>query len=231
LARYAANTRDSETLGKLFALADTNVPLLLSSLDDADESISLAAQRVIRYSGNSEGLAGLQRWYQQRAREAGVFPVTGPITFHLQTDRRQLDILLRSPSAQDPRTDQFILALALDASPASQVALQRLSAEAKFPSGTTAQHALDVALSRDATRTCHNPRELQRWLPRNAFFLSKYDSKYTSARVLAYNSAQTKILAALYVNRGVLAEEWYHVVLEDTGNGWRIARIDQVAVS
>jgi hypothetical protein len=65
----------------------------------------------------------------------------------------------------------------------------------------------------------------------NAFFVSPIDRKYTSARLLALNGAVDKALVEVYINRGPLAEEWYHVVIRKCARGWKFFSITQVAQS
>ncbi|MCA1607614.1 MAG: hypothetical protein LC775_19590, partial [Acidobacteria bacterium] len=74
-------------------------------------------------------------------------------------------------------------------------------------------------------------KELGKEVLNNAFFVAQEDRKYTSARVLALNSAKKKALVEVYINRGTLAEEWYHVVLRRCDQGWKFVSITPVAVS
>ncbi len=74
-------------------------------------------------------------------------------------------------------------------------------------------------------------KDLAKLVLDNAFFVAPEDHKYASARLLGLNGNKNKALVEVYINRGRLAEEWYHVVIRKCGQGWKFFSITQVAVS
>jgi hypothetical protein len=57
------------------------------------------------------------------------------------------------------------------------------------------------------------------------------DIEYTHSRVLARSASGDKALIEIYINRGVLMEEWYHVVIKKRENGWQFVSIYLAAQS
>jgi hypothetical protein len=53
---------------------------------------------------------------------------------------------------------------------------------------------------------------------RNSFFIPTQDHPYVTAKILSLSPSGDKALVSLYVNRGVLAEEWWHVVVTKQGD-------------
>lgn len=83
----------------------------------------------------------------------------------------------------------------------------------------------------DLRKVFSGEADLSKLVLNNAFFVRQHDRKYASARLVAINGAKTKALIQIYINRGVLAEEWWHAVVDKAGTGWRFNSVYQAAVS
>jgi hypothetical protein len=57
------------------------------------------------------------------------------------------------------------------------------------------------------------------------FFLSEEDRKLTSASLLSFNGRKNKALVELHLSGGLLAEDWYHVVVSKIDKGWQFYSI------
>jgi hypothetical protein len=66
---------------------------------------------------------------------------------------------------------------------------------------------------------------------RNSFFIPTSDHQSVTAKLLSLSPSREKALVSLYVNRGVLAEEWWHVVVAKQGDRWRFVSITMVGNS
>jgi hypothetical protein len=73
--------------------------------------------------------------------------------------------------------------------------------------------------------------DLAKGVLNNVFFVSAEDRKYTSAKLIGFNQKRDKAIIEIYINRGPLSEEWYHVVVRILGRTWRYLSITQIAVS
>lgn len=232
LVQYGNRRWETKALATLFVRADASVPELVRLLDDSDQNVSLAAQRVIRYSGNAEAVAALYVWYERRMREVEAISVAGPIVVPLRDeDYSYIGRYLLMDERGMFDTSEYLYALALDDSPAAKQMLARVKRGASFRDGTAASHALRAIQGGKPSQVCRRAQDIPRWLPREAFFLSDYDRRYTTARILGYNREGDKVLVEVYINRGPLAEEWYNVVLKKGPRGWRFVTIHQTSVS
>lgn len=232
LVQYGNNRSETKALGILFNRADASVPELVHLLDDNDEEVSLAAQRVIRYSGNLESVAGLYAWYARRTREVGVISITGPIVLPLRdADYTYIGKYLLMDEDGIFTAEEYLYALALDDSPSAKQMLARVKQGASFRDSSFASHALRAIKTRKPGQVCRRAEDIPRWLPREAFFLSDQDRRYTTARILGYNGEGNKVLVEVYIGRGPLAEEWYNVVLRKGARGWRFVTIHQTGLS
>jgi hypothetical protein len=61
--------------------------------------------------------------------------------------------------------------------------------------------------------------------------LKSADKQYAHTRVLALTTKGNKALVEIYINRGVLMEEWYHVVVRKTCERWQLISIYQAGQS
>ena len=127
---------------------------------------------------------------------------------------------------------QYIYALALDDSQQSKEILDAIVRKAK----TENKNALITsAISQVQSVTSNSLNAGKKGLAKqvldSAFFVSNGRQKHANARFLALNGMKDMALIEVYVNGGILAEEWYHVVLRKRGHHWEFFSISQVAVS
>lgn len=222
------STRD--VLAKLFRVGDGRIDDLLRALDESNPDISLRAQVVIRYLGNEAGMKGLFEWYAKQKR----FRVTGPIPLPL----REYDYkviyaqYIGKPHEDWTRAEPYIYALALDDSPKAREVLKELIKSAvNFDEPTLVRRAIKTVQANQPTKLLIGEQDLAQLVLSNAFFILPDDQKYASAHLLSLNGAKDKALVEVYINRGPLSEEWYHVVLRKCEQGWRLFSITPVAMS
>lgn len=223
-------TQNSAELARLFRVGDERIADLIMALDDPDPEISLRAQVVIRYLGNNTGVDGLLRWFEKQER----FAVSGPIPIPLQ----ELDYMvinaqyINEPPEKWVRPEPYIYALVLDGSPRAKDALDKiLEIAIKMDDANVANRATRLVQAGQPGQLLKGGRNLARLVLDNAFFVMPSDRKFTSTRLLAFNRGKDKALIEAYINRGVLAEEWYHVVIQKCEKGWRFFSVTQVALS
>lgn len=218
----------------LFEMGDERIDDLIRGLDDSDNDVRRAAQWMIRYLGNPKGMTAVRQWLDRHDREKVGSLIIGPAPLPL-TDweyRWIEEAYLGKPVNEWPRQDSFLYALALDQSPSSKELLKELKRRVEWSMrGTFTGRALEDALS-------YKPRALavEKGLPglvlENAFFIPPEDRRCcTRARVLGQSRAGDKVMIELYVNRGVLAEEWWHVGIRKTGEAWMFYWIELAMVS
>lgn len=219
-----------ETLATLFSIGDKQISELIKALDDPDHEVSLNAQTVIRYLGNPTGLAALENWLSKKTE----YPLTAPIPLPL-TERDYTWInsqYLKKPIREWVFAESYIYALAFDGSPRATAVLRQLkTAAAELDDSFVVARAMRLTAAADVKKVLVDERDLAKLVLKNAFFVDPTDRRFTSAKLLALNGAKQKALLEVYINRGPLAEEWYHVVLTKSGPGWRLFSITQVAVS
>jgi hypothetical protein len=222
--------KNSDKLAKLFRVGDERIADLIKSLDDANPDISLRAQIVIRYLGNDTGMKGLHEWFEKQER----FRVSGPIPTPLQErDYNAINAqYINEPPERWVRSEQYMYALALDGSPRATEALEKMLAIASnLDDATVANRAAKRIQASPPAKFLTGRKDLAKLVLENAFFVSPDDRKYASARLLALNGAKDKALVEVYINRGRLSEERYHVVIRKCEQGWKFVSITQVAVS
>lgn len=221
---------DREALAALFKTGDERITELVEALHDPDQNVRLRAQIVIRYLGNETGMKALEAWYSKQAEVV----TSGPIPLPLKERDYQFinDQYLNKPTAAWAGADQYIYALALDGSPKAKALLHELKKSAgTIDDSTVGGRAIRLTTVRDAEKVLIGQRNLAKLVSENAFFITANDRPFTSAKLLGLNGAKDKALIEMYINRGRLAEEWYHVVLRKHGQGWKFFSITQVAVS
>jgi hypothetical protein len=223
---------DSDKLAMLFKVGDERIGDLIRALDDPDSDISLRAQIVIRYLGNAEGMRALIEWYGKRTNG---YAIDGPIPLPLSDwDYRliNLNFLGKSPQLWRDLGVQYIYALALDDCRQSKRLLDAMVKSATgFDENTFLSHAIQRVNLVQPTRLLLVKKDLAKLVLDHAFFLSSQDQKQVSARLLGLSGKKDKALVEVYINRGRLAEEWYHVVIRKCGQGWKFFSITPVAVS
>jgi len=217
---------NGDKLAKLFRIGDQRVEVLLKALDDPNPDISLRAQIVIRYLGNETGMKGLFDWYEKQKQ----FRVSGPVPLPLsEWDYKSL---YANNYVEWFRAEPYIYALALDDSPKARDALRKtLKLAGDLDESSVANRAARRVQAGQPSKALTGDKDLAKLVLNNAFFVASDDRKYTSARLLALNGSKNKGLVEVYINRGVLSEEWYHVVVQKCEQGWRFFSITQVAVS
>lgn len=223
---------DTDKLAALFKSGDEHIHDLISALDNPAADISLRAQIVIRYLGNPEGMKGLNDWY---GRQSNDYRVAGPVPLPLsEWDYRfiKLNLISKPANTWGGRDVQYIYALALDETQESKTALDTIIKTAvDVDRRTFVRQALDHLQRAEPTRPLPAGKNLPKIVVDNAFFLSDGDQKQTAARLLGFNGNKDKALIEMHVDRGELAEEWYHVVLKKCDQGWKFFSITQVAIS
>jgi len=213
LATY--NFTDTKSLAKGFKLADQNPTIFIAALNDPTENVQVNAQRFIRYLADPKAMAAL------RASQSGQKFFTGAVPVPLEDwdyERIQNGLLCDSCSLKSPDVN-YIYALVLDGSQRAQELLGRINA--RYPRKVTYGE-------RPESRVSGN---VEKQLVRQAFFISADDKKFTKAQRIAINRRGDKALYVVYVNRGPLAEEWYHVVMTRESDGWRIISVSFAANS
>lgn len=223
---------DSDKLATLFKVGDERIRELIHALDDADSDIRLRAQIVIRYLGNVEGMKALTEWYGKQRNE---HPIAGPVPLPLSDwDYKfiNMNLIGKAPQTWRDRGVQYIYALAIDDSQQSKTVLDTL---VKSGSGVDENTFVGYAIKRvrmsQPTRLLPAEKDLAKLVLDNAFFVSTEDHKQASARLLGLSGKKDKALVEVYINRGRLAEEWYHVVIRKCGQGWKFFSITPVAIS
>lgn len=223
---------DSDRLVKLLRVGDRRIAELIRLLDDPDRKVSLRAQVVIRYLGNEQGMKALREWY---GRQQGEYGIAGPIPVPLDEwdyNAIKTDMLARPPQTWRELGVQYIYALALDTSPKAKTMLAEVIDKAVGLSESDfTGYAVKRIQTGKPTNLTKGREDLAGLALNNSFFIAPEDRKYTSARVLGFNEAKDKALIEVYVNRGVLAEEWFHVVLRRGEKGWQFSSITPVGVS
>jgi hypothetical protein len=221
---------DRETLALLFRTGDERIEDLIKALNDSDRRVSLRAQIVIRYLGNEAGMKALVEWYSKRAR----IDTSGPVPLPLRKwDYTYIETnYLHTPPSWDMLSERYVYALALDDSPkAKELLSEVIKRTGNLDDGSTVVRGIKLIQADQPAKLIMGDKDLGKLVLKNAFFVSPIDRKYTSAGLLGLNGAMDKALVGVYINRGPLAEEWYHVVIRKCDQGWKFFSITQIAVS
>jgi hypothetical protein len=223
---------DKDKLASLFKIGDNRIADLVRALDDQDKTVSVNAQIVIRYLGNDHSMRSLYDWYQ---KQQGDFQVAGPIPLPLsQWDYDHIEVYAvnRPVGSWRDLEVQYIYALALDGSTRARETLLKLINKAKDADDSTfVSKAIKSVEKRDLRQLVGTARGPAQAVRRNPFFIPLEDRKYMSAQLLAFNATKSKALVEVHIGRGVLAEEWYHVVITRQDGGWRYFSVYPVSVS
>lgn len=223
---------DSDKLGSLFRVGNNRTTDLIRLLDDPDREISLRAQVIIRYLGSEAGMRALRAWY---SKQQGGYRIAGPVPQPLDEwdyNYIKLNLIGNSPRTWGDEGVRYVYALALDDAPKARTLLAELiSAAIGLDEASFVGNAIRRVQTSKPSDILVSGKDLGKQVLNNAFFVAPEDRKYTSARVLALNEAKDKALIEVYINRGTLAEEWYHVVLKRCDQGWQFFSVTPVAVS
>lgn len=218
---------ENEAISKLFEIGDECIDDLISTLNSTDFQMSVAAQEAIRYLGNEKGLEALDAWNKGNKRSYAVWgPIPVPImdfdhemieTNLIENDRKYLGLL----------TSKYFFALAIDkGSLKSRNLLQKLLK--RFESvdkESITKQIVDHFNNGYPLKPFSEAKSIEDAVLENAFFLSKEDKNFTTAKLLSFNGKKDKALVELHLSRGFLAEEWHHVVLKKVGNQWEFFSI------
>jgi hypothetical protein len=221
LASLDSVKNNREVLATLFKTGDARIDDLVKALDDPNPNVSLRAQRVIRYLGNSAGMKALEDWYSEKIEIVLSGPIPIPLT---QRDYA----IVESQSADE--NFQYVYALALDGSERAQRLLEVMT-KANLPDGSSTKAALNRIKGSQPANLMTERIGLANVVLRHAFFVAPISRPYATAKLLALNQAKNKALIEVYVNPGPLAEEVYHVVLSRRDKGWQFFSITQITVS
>lgn len=175
-------------------------------------------------------MKALYKWYEKRQQ----FSVAGPIPVPLS--EYDYKVIYANYIGQQSKAwsgaEMYIYALALDGSPQAEAALSKMiKSTGSLNESTAAAGAIKRVQESQPELPLTGQKDLAKLVLKNAFFIAPEDRKYTSARLLALNVAKEKALIEVYINRGALSEEWYHVVIRKCEQGWKLLSITQVAVS
>jgi hypothetical protein len=223
---------NSDRLAVLFRIGDERITDLIQLLDDPDQDISLRAQVVIRYLGNELGMKALREWYGKQKHE---YRIAGPVPLPLSDwdyNFVRSNLLTEPPQAWRDRAVEYIYALALDGSSSAKAVLDEIIKKAeKLDETSFVKHAIKRVQGKLVGKPLTEQKDLVKMVRDNAFFVDTVDRRYTSVRILSFNASRDKVLAEIHINRGPLAEEWYHVVISKSESGWKFFSIDPVAIS
>jgi hypothetical protein len=214
---------DRQALATLFKEGDARIDDLIKALHEPDRNISLRAQIVIRYLGNQTGMKALEEWYGTQAEVVRSGPIPIPLG---ERDYKWI-------GAQSiTNVDDYIYALALDSSPRARALLDEMTKKSGSVDGHMfAVQALKRVNGSEPEKLLTGEHDLAKLVLKNAFFIDPISKPHTSVRLLGLNGEKDKALVEVYINRGRLAEEWYHVVIRRCDQGWKFFSITQVAVS
>jgi hypothetical protein len=174
----------------------------------------------------------LYDWYK---KQQGDFKIAGPVPLPLSQwdydyiNRYGVDEPVESWGGLEVR---YIYALALDGSTRARETLLKLIHKARdTDEASFVRRAVKSVENRDLKQFVSTERDPAQAVRRNAFFIGSRDQKYLSVKLLAFNATKSKALVEVYIGRGVLAEEWYHVVITRQDGGWRYFSVYPVSVS
>jgi hypothetical protein len=219
---------DDQVLAALFEIGDGQTKELVRLLYDPNRDISLRAQILLRYLGNDTGIRRLNRWLgrQTRVVEAGPIPI--PLR------GRDYEVITSDYIEADPRkwrgAETYIVALAIDGSPRARMILSQLAKLGRDLPDSTKTGAI-LRLARDSRLPSLRIQFTQGESLRNAFFVASEDRRYASAKFIGFSQKRDKAILEICINRGALAEEWYHVVVKTSERNWRYLSITQVGAS
>lgn len=221
-----ATHSSTRQLAVLFQVGDDRIGDLIRALSDPNKDIRLSAQIVIRYLGNDQGL---NAWFKDSGSHKDG-ETTAPIPIPLRSWDYEFirSVYLREDVIPERLMESCMFALALDSSPQAVKLLSDVVSNAR-------EHGFHLDESRylgvnHVIRT-QTDNDLAQSVFEKSTFLNPADRKYTSARLIAFTGSKDKALVELYVNRGPLAEEWYHIVLAKRGQNWKFFSITPIAVS
>lgn len=214
-------------LAKLFRIGDERIKDLIQALSDPNEAVKQNAQLIIRYLGNYEGMNALIESFKGKKS----FTIYGAIPLPLQAWDYEIvnSYFINKPQQFDQLAKLYLYALALDDSPEAVALLPKMLETAK---AAGAQIPItDPLISKRINSTFNEDGDLARATLRASFFISPQDQRSASAKVINFNHNNTKALIEIYINRGVLSEELYHVIVIKSDHQWKLFSINLVSMS
>lgn len=225
LVRMKQNHRSTEQLAILFQVGDNKIAELIGALSDPDKEISFNAQIVIRYLGNEQAMNAWRKMYEADQQVSLTGPIPIPLSgLDFSFVREQY---LNDRVKTEALMDAYLFALALDGSPQAARLLSDVI-------GNANKHGFklhELRYTRPLAVRIGDDGDLAKAVLRQATFLDPADRMYTTAKLIAKTAANDKALVEIHVNRGALAQEWYHVVVNRCEQGWRFFSITEVAIS
>ena len=228
LAALSKETNNG-TLSRLFQIGDECVGDLISNLNDStDLQIVIASQQTIRYLGNPTALSALEAWNKKNTKSYPVFgPVPVPI---MEFDYEMIELNLLAPNQRDLGliVSPHFYALAIDKqSSRSNDLLQKVLKKLETVDERSVTKTMVDRLKGSYPLKPFNDtnNDVAATVLENAFFLSREDKQFTTSRLLSINGSGDKALVELKLSRGVVAQEWYHVVVNKVGNQWKFFSI------
>jgi hypothetical protein len=209
------------TLRELFKTGDERIEDLIKALEEKNKTVSLHAQRVIRYLGNPQGVKGLFDYYEKLNQITTTNPIPLPLAdwdYKVITNNEYVDC-------------SYVYALLFDNSERAKSLLTEILKKPSFLSDGCSGIKADSVENFKTKLEFPNGSNLAKRVSENAFFVCEADKKYIISKLMAFNEAKNKALIYLKIDRGVLAEEWYHIVISKTEKGWKFFSVTQVAVS
>lgn len=220
-------THPNEEFARLYETGDERIVDLIRALKNEDQEISRRAQIVIRYLANPKGMKALHNIYAHN--EEVIIAGTVPVPLDDWDYQFIRPLFFEHPQAQWGQLEfNYVSALMLDGSPKASAVLNEVKKMHGLNEAKKFYHIADVRSLRDVFS---GEVDLSKLVLRHAFFVGPRDRQYTRARLVALNSTKTRAFIEVYIGRGVLAEEWWHVVIDKEGGGWRFNSVRQAAVS
>ena len=214
------NSTDDKRLAKLFEMGDENIDELIESLKVLNTKVQLNAQKVIRYLANEKGMKAVFESYKTNNQYSFVYPVPIPLN---DWDYEFLD----KNCLQTPVCDvdyAYATALILDNSKKSLQIYNSIRDRIAVSEQPLFKKILETQGDLVSQET-----NLEKLIEKQ--LIPSSELKCTTISLLAYSSKKDKALVELYINHGVLAEEWFNLVLKKTSNGWQIISLAQTAIS
>ena len=213
----------------LFNTGDEQINNLIRALDDPDEVIRRNAQITIRYLGNPIGMNALISHYAK----SNDIRIVGPIPLPLsEWDYDFINsTFLDKPENFGQLSTQYLYALALDGTPKAKGMLHKMLETGRI---ANTDPVIINTLSSNQLYTRFNninEKDLADAILRASNFLHRSDKEHASAKIISFNRTRDKSLIKIYVNNGVLAEEFYHIVIRRYARGWSLFSINLIGVS
>lgn len=224
---------ENKAISKLFEIGDACIDDLISTLNGTDFQMSVAAQEAIRYLGNEKGLKVLDDWNTNNKKS---YPVSGPVPIPIMDfDYEMIEVNFLGNDQRDLGllTSQYLYALAIDKdSPKSKLLFLKLLKRLELvDKESITKRIVDRLKNNYPLKSFPETKSIENAVLENVFFLREEDKKFTTATLLSFNGKKDKALVEITISRGLLSEEWYHVIVRKIGNNWEFFSITFVRQS